>query len=54
MQTLWFFGGVAVGVYLCSEFGWKIVGIAWAIYTFGYINGHFHWGTKWIKGQEGM
>jgi len=49
MQALWFFGGVAVGVY----FGWKYALIAGAIYTLGYINGHFHWGTKWIQGQQG-
>jgi len=48
MQALWFFSGVAVGVY----FGWKIALIAWGIYTYGFINGHFFWGTKWIRGQK--
>ncbi len=49
MQALWFFGGIAVGI----NFGWQVAGIAWAIYTLGYINGHFFWGTKWIPYQKG-
>ena len=28
-----------------------ICGIGWAIYTFGYIRGHIHWGKDWQKGQ---
>jgi len=49
MQGMWFFGGVCVGML----FGYKLALIVWGIYTFGYINGHIHWGTKWIKGQKG-
>lgn len=49
MQSLWFFIGVAVGVY----FGWELALIAWGIYIFGFINGHFFWGTRWTKGQKG-
>lgn len=49
IQTLWFAAGVAVGLTL----GWKLALVAWGIYTLGYINGHFHWGTRWIKGQQG-
>jgi len=49
IQLLWFAGGGAVGIF----FDWKIALIAWGIYTFGYLNGHFHWGTRWIKGQKG-
>jgi len=40
---------MAIGITL----GWQIALIIWGIYTFGYINGHFHWGKKWIKGQKG-
>lgn len=49
MQVVWFGLGVVVGFF----FGWKAALIFWAIYTFGYINGHFFWGTSWIKGQKG-
>ena len=49
IQVLWFFVGVAVYHLL----GWWGVGVFWAIYAFGFIEGHFHWGKKWIHGQEG-
>ena len=49
IQLLWFSAGVAVGI----NFGWKLAYIFWGIYTIGFIFGHFHWGTKWIKGQKG-
>ena len=48
-QALWF----AIGVVAASHFGWKGALIAFGIYTFGYINGHLWWGTKYIKGQKG-
>ena len=47
IQTLWFLMGVLV----YSQFGWYGVGVFWAIYLFGFLEGHFHWGKKWIKGQ---
>ena len=31
----------------------KILGIFWAVYTLGYLNGHLHWGKKYIKGEKG-
>jgi len=49
IQLLWFSVGVVVGI----NFGWKLAYIFWGIYTIGFIFGHFHWGTKWIKGQKG-
>jgi len=49
IQLLWFFTGIAVYYYL----GWVGVILFWIFYTYGYINGHFHWGTKWIERQEG-
>jgi len=49
IQVLWFFIGVAIFIWQ----GWIGVGIFWAIYAFGFLEGHFHWGTKWIKGQQG-
>ena len=49
IQALWFFIGVAIFIW----YGWLGVGVFWAIYTFGYIEGHFHFGTPWIKGQGG-
>lgn len=48
-QALWYAIGITVGIH----FGWKIALIALGIYTFGYINGHLWWGTKYIKGQKG-
>lgn len=49
VQAIWFFGGVLVGIY----WGYELALIAWGVYTFGYINGHVNWGTKWLKGQKG-
>lgn len=48
-QLLWYVLGAALGIYL----GWKVALIAFGIYTFGYLNGHLWWGTKYIKGQRG-
>ncbi|MBA7621059.1 hypothetical protein ES703_28416 [subsurface metagenome] len=50
MQIIWLLIGAVVGIY----FGWTGLGLFIGIYTLGYINGHFHWGTKWIKGQKGV
>jgi len=47
--AIWFFVGVVIYHYL----GWFGVLLFWVFFTFGYINGHFHWGSKWIKGQQG-
>ena len=49
IQVLWLCIGAVVG----THFGWIEVGVFVGVYTFGYINGHCHWGTKWIKGQRG-
>jgi len=49
MQLFWF--GLGFWAAFCISWQWGLV--AWGIYTFGYINGHCHWGTKWIKGQTG-
>ena len=49
IQVLWFFIGVAIFIWL----GWKGVLVFWCIYLFGYLEGHFHWGAKYIKGQGG-
>ena len=47
IQLLWFMTGVGVYIWL----GWFGVLLWFLFYTYGYINGHFHWGTKWIKGE---
>ena len=49
MQALWFLTGVVIYYF----FGWWGVIFFWIFYTYGYINGHFFWGTKHIKGQRG-
>ena len=48
IQLIWFATGAIVAIYL----GWKLALIAWGVYTYGYINGHFFWGTPWIKRQK--
>ena len=48
MQLLWFSAGLLVGCFL----GLRIACFIWLIYSIGYVNGHIHWGTKWIKGQR--
>lgn len=48
IQTLWFFIGVLV-----FSFGWKLVLLFWLIYLFGFLEGHFHWGKKYIENQQG-
>ena len=55
-QAQWFFTGVAI--YWLAEhwlaIPWKeAVLIFWAVYTYGYINGHFFWGTRYIEGEKG-
>lgn len=49
IQAIWF----ALGMLAATYWGWKIALIAWGIYTFGYLNGHLFWGTRWIRGQKG-
>jgi len=52
MQTIWFGLGV-LACWLGISFNlplWTLA-ILWAVYTFGYLNGHLFWGKKWIKGQ---
>ena len=49
IQLLWFNIGLWVGI----NFGWQFAYIIWGVYTFGFIEGHFHWGKGWIKGQRG-
>ena len=49
MQFLWFFTGIGIFIWL----GWFGV-LVWGIgYIYGFINGHFFWGTKHVKGQQG-
>ena len=47
IQILWFL----IGATCIYNFGWVGAGVFWGIYLFGYLEGHFHWGTPWIKGQ---
>ena len=49
IQLLWFFIGVTIYIWM----GWRGALIFWCIYLFGYLEGHFHWGTKYIPGQQG-
>jgi len=46
---MWLVIGGVVGLY----FGWLGIGVFAGLYTLGYLNGHFHWGTKYIKNQRG-
>ncbi len=49
MQVAWFFIGVGIYIWL----GWFGVLLFFMFYTFGYINGHFFWGKKYIPNQGG-
>ncbi len=49
IQALW----ITIGVFIGVNWGWKGLAIFWSIYTFGFLEGHFHWGTKYILGQGG-
>ena len=44
---------LVTGIIVTHFLGWQIALIAFAVFTYGYIHGHFGWGTKWTKGQEG-
>jgi len=46
-----FIGGYAVGK--SGLVSWKWFLIIMAVYTIGYIHGHFFWGTEYIPGQQG-
>lgn len=48
-QMQWLMSG-AVGYYFL---GWKGLVVAILIYAYGYLNGHFFWGTKYRSGQKG-
>jgi len=48
-QVVWLCVGAGVGIY----FGWPGIVVFVVLYSLGYINGHFHWGTKYIKNQGG-
>jgi len=47
IQLLWF----SIGCLIYHFWGWGGVKIFWVVYLFGFLEGHFHWGTKYIKGQ---
>ncbi len=48
-QLWWFLLGFSVAQFT----DWRGVAIAWAIYTYGYLNGHIHWGTRYKPDQHG-
>jgi hypothetical protein len=53
MQAQWFWTAVLV-LWLLGQsipLAWLLVG--WAVYTDGYINGHFFWGTSYVPDEEG-
>ncbi len=48
-QFQWFFTGLVV-----YHFGgWLGVWAFLGFYTYGYINGHFFWGRRYIPNQQG-
>ncbi len=53
MQAQWFWSAVLVLWLLGISIPLKQLGIFWGIYIFGYIQGHFFWGRKYIPGQKG-
>ena len=54
IQTFWFGLGVLFTWFiLVNSWPMWILAIVWGAYTFGYVSGHLHWGTKYIAGQGG-
>ena len=53
MQAQWFWTAVLVLWLMDVSIPLEKILVGWAIYTLGYIMGHFFWGTKYIPGQEG-
>lgn len=53
IQLQWFWTGVAVYWYMGYSTPFKAILVFWVVYTFGYINGHFFYGTKIREGQKG-
>ncbi len=53
MQAQWFWTAVLVLWLLDVNIPIHELLIVWAIYLFGFIMGHFFWGTDWIPGQKG-
>ena len=49
-QMQWLWTGILIANYLTWNEIWLVV----AVYFYGYLNGHFFWGTKWIRGQKGV
>jgi len=47
MMMLWFFTGIGIYIWL----GWFGVLLFCIFHTYGFLNGHFFWGKKWIPGQ---
>jgi len=48
--------GLFTGGYFLGSSGllsWKWFLVLMAVYTIGFIHGHFFWGTKYIEGQDG-
>ncbi len=48
IQVLWF----SIGGLIVYNFGWEGAGVFAIVYLFGFLEGHFHWGKKYIPGQE--
>jgi len=53
MQAQWFWTAILAVYLLGLSIPLEELLIGWGIYIFGYIMGHFFWGTEWIKGQGG-
>ena len=53
MQAQWFWTAVLIMWFLGCDIPVKELGIAWGIYIFGFIMGHFFWGTNYVPGQQG-
>lgn len=53
MQALWFWTAILILHLLGVSIPVKTLLVGWAIYTYGYVNGHIFWGTDWKKGEKG-
>ena len=53
MQAQWFWTAILIVWILGCNIPLAELLTLWGVYTFGYIMGHFFWGSKYIQNQQG-
>ena len=52
-EWFWIAGLMALGGWTAATWGLPVLFEGLAVFTVGYIFGHFFWGTQWQPGQKG-